>query len=470
MTPPALGPRRRRPWWLRSAVRLGVALVVAAAVVSYLIYRTDAAVREAQARLDRDDPGWRLEEIEAARETIPDEENSARVAVAAAELLPVGGGDAEWYEVFRKPPAPGRLERSEYARLRVERDLCRAALREARKLIGLPRGRYGILFWPSGEPVRRTGSDQNMARSVAALLYCDALVRADEGDAAGALAACRGIVNAGRSVGDEPDIRSQLNRDECVWGGCWTAGRVLARAEPTAPELAALQHLLESEDAYPWLRVCLRAGRAEWHEQCIAALGRQDPGLRDAFRRARVKAAYPGTLSLLSRYVDATRLPTPERLAAEAALNAESDAAAAAAAGERSRFLPPGVPQPVLGGLVVAHRNKRAWLRSMIACLAAERYRRAHGRWPEALTDLVPGQLAAVPVDPHDGQPLRYRRLADGVVAYSVGTDGKDDGGRIFHEEPSKCATDVGFRLWDPAHRAHPPAAVPPRVGQGGGP
>lgn len=64
------------------------------------------------------------------------------------------------------------------------------------------------------------------------------------------------------------------------------------------------------------------------------------------------------------------------------------------------------------------------------AC-ALERHRIATGVYPEALGELVPSLLAAVPTDVVDGQPLRYRRDADGTfLLYSVGLDGKDDGGR----------------------------------------
>src|SRR5262249_13248745 len=60
---------------------------------------------------------------------------------------------------------------------------------------------------------------------------------------------------------------------------------------------------------------------------------------------------------------------------------------------------------------------------------AVERYGLQHGRCPETLDALVPELLRAVPTDPYDGKPLRYRHDAEGVVVYTVGPDGKDDGG-----------------------------------------
>jgi hypothetical protein len=103
--------------------------------------------------------------------------------------------------------------------------------------------------------------------------------------------------------------------------------------------------------------------------------------------------------------------------------------------------------------------------------LAAERYRRTHGRWPGSLDDLVPGLLSQVPTDPYDGNPLRYRRLADGVVIYAVGPDGHDDGGKLdrtgfaLRQGGESKGVDLGVRLWDPDRRRRPAPAPPPTPG-----
>ncbi len=64
------------------------------------------------------------------------------------------------------------------------------------------------------------------------------------------------------------------------------------------------------------------------------------------------------------------------------------------------------------------------------AC-ALERYRLAHGNYPGSLPELVPTYLDKVPLDIINGQPLTYRRTDSGkFILYSVGLDGKDDGGK----------------------------------------
>src|SRR5262249_15700466 len=91
------------------------------------------------------------------------------------------------------------------------------------------------------------------------------------------------------------------------------------------------------------------------------------------------------------------------------------------------------------------------------------RYRREKKTWPDAIDKLCPQYLATVPIDPFDGQPLRYRPLEDGVMVYAVGDDGVDDGGNLDREHPNQPGVDIGYRLWDVAKRRQPP---PPRLPQ----
>lgn len=65
-----------------------------------------------------------------------------------------------------------------------------------------------------------------------------------------------------------------------------------------------------------------------------------------------------------------------------------------------------------------------------ITAIALHRYRLAEGHWPEKLEELVPRYLSAIPMDEMIGEPLRYQRgTNDTFTLYSVGKDGRDDGG-----------------------------------------
>jgi hypothetical protein len=96
-----------------------------------------------------------------------------------------------------------------------------------------------------------------------------------------------------------------------------------------------------------------------------------------------------------------------------------------------------------------------AWMRSAIVMVAVERYRRSKARFPKTLNDLVPTYVAVVPTDAYDGAPIRLGRFAEGVVLYSVGEDGVDDGGNVA--TMWKPGIDRGWRLWDVKHRRQPP-------------
>ncbi|HUA66509.1 MAG TPA: hypothetical protein VME24_11715 [Alphaproteobacteria bacterium] len=77
----------------------------------------------------------------------------------------------------------------------------------------------------------------------------------------------------------------------------------------------------------------------------------------------------------------------------------------------------------------------------VITAIALKRWHLKHGDYPATLDALVPKYLPAVPLDPVDGKPLRYRRKADGTfLLYSVGPNGVDDGGNPALEKGAKSA------------------------------
>lgn len=77
-----------------------------------------------------------------------------------------------------------------------------------------------------------------------------------------------------------------------------------------------------------------------------------------------------------------------------------------------------------------------------ITACALERHRLAHGSYPEKLDALAPAFLPKPLPDPMTGQPFRYRRTDDGwFQLYSVGEDGKDDGG-VFRTKPKETIKD----------------------------
>jgi len=82
-----------------------------------------------------------------------------------------------------------------------------------------------------------------------------------------------------------------------------------------------------------------------------------------------------------------------------------------------------------------------------IGC-ALERYRLAHGDYPEALAPLAPQFIEQVPHDVIGGEPLKYHRTDDGqFVLYSIGWNEKDDGGVVGYRSGSKTP-DIASGDW----------------------
>ena len=108
-------------------------------------------------------------------------------------------------------------------------------------------------------------------------------------------------------------------------------------------------------------------------------------------------------------------------------------------------------------GTLTIFQSHQAVLRCMLIAIAAERHRLRHGAWPGSTAELVSAFLPELPLDPFNGQELRYKRLPDGIVIYSVGADGTDEGGQISPTPTQQSATDIGVRLWDVRHRRQPP-------------
>lgn len=68
--------------------------------------------------------------------------------------------------------------------------------------------------------------------------------------------------------------------------------------------------------------------------------------------------------------------------------------------------------------------------RIVVTAIALTRYQLKHGKYPPDLDSLIPEFVRAVPLDPVDGKPLRYRLRTDGTfLLYSIGANGNDDGG-----------------------------------------
>jgi hypothetical protein len=468
-------PRRKRFLWLGALTLLSLCLL-GWGWYTYLSLSSTRQIEEAVAETDRLDPGWRQEELEATRPNISDEENAALCVLEVKRLLPspwptprpvstpssdgasVGTGSTRTIldDLATLPPEV-QLTAAQIGELREDLHKAAAARAEARKLARLPRGRYAF-SWPlTLFPAAFPGQD---ARAATRVLGMDAALRAQEGDANGALAAARAMVNAGRSIGNEPDTMCQLARLACQAFAVGNLERTLAQGQPSPPMLAALQEALQEEAAEPLLLISLRGERARLHRMFeavrsgeiqpsqVAAVSGWQATAVNLGGGTYLRRAHAPCLRYLNEAVEIAKLP-PERQRPEwQRLEAKA----------RELPLLARMWAPTFTRTAGAFQRNQALLRAACVGPALERYRCAKGQWPDSLASLVTaGLLGEMPADPYDGKPLRYRRLTDGVVVYAIGPDGKDDGGTLNRQNPTATGSDIGFRLWDVPQRRRPP-------------
>ncbi len=112
------------------------------------------------------------------------------------------------------------------------------------------------------------------------------------------------------------------------------------------------------------------------------------------------------------------------------------DAAAGKATGQQIGEHLVGLMVPAFRGLQKSYdRNEQTERNRLVACALAA-YRADAGKYPAQLTDLAPKYLPDVYDDLFSGQELVYKPAANGYLLYSVGANGKDDGGRGQGDDP----------------------------------
>jgi hypothetical protein len=110
------------------------------------------------------------------------------------------------------------------------------------------------------------------------------------------------------------------------------------------------------------------------------------------------------------------------------------------------RFLTWTVPPMSAAFRTVAHTQTRL-NQARIVC-ALERYRHAHGEYPETLDALTPRFLRNVPHDVMTGRALKYRVADDAFTLYSVGWNERDDGGNAVFRDDGQPELADGDWVW----------------------
>jgi hypothetical protein len=88
---------------------------------------------------------------------------------------------------------------------------------------------------------------------------------------------------------------------------------------------------------------------------------------------------------------------------------------------------------------------------ALLAALLIERFRLRHSGWPEKPEEDSQDCGTPFPLDPCGKENIQYRKNATGVLLYSIGFDGVDNGGNLFKGEVFPPAgVDIGVHLPNP--------------------
>jgi ABC-type transport system involved in multi-copper enzyme maturation permease subunit len=432
----------------------------------YAHWAAEKSLKEAIANADRFDPGWSFPDLEAKRAVISDEENSSNVVWQVRTQLP---GDWEvrnyqkFYELFLDLDPEKQLNDEQVKKLTDLLENHESVLVLARRLAEMPHGRAPTTWSRDGLFLMLAHTQDS--RTAANFLKYDTLLRSQENDADGALDSCRAIVNTGRSIGDEPALISTLVRIAIDAVALSNLERSLAQGQPNEDSMRTLQQLLETEEKEPLVLIGMRGERAQMDRimerlqngqtnfKTLKGLWGGSPEVLVA--AGSIKGQRAAMLEIMNENVEAAKLPVeqqiPEFKRIEQSIYKQNI---------MIRMLVPATSRVV----EATHRNQ-ALLRAAIVALAVERFRRENGRWPISLAEVVPGKLGSIPTDPYDGKPIRFRRNKDGVVIYSVGPDGVDDGGILTRKamSPSLPGMDIGIQLWDTEKRRQPAPPLAPK-------
>ncbi len=269
-------------------------------------------------------------------------------------------------------------------------------------------------------------------RDCVRLLELEMLCHAQRGDVEAVIRSCRSMLSLANSLDLAPTMllyaaRMSLLRASFT-GLEWTLNTVLF----TDAQLRELDGMVAQTAATLDLTEVLIS------ERCATIDIYRDPQLRSTFVSGGRVLDIPGAMRLglldaldyMAEVIEASKLPPVERLSRLRAIDVELQ-------GLGFWHFVAKRNTPAVTRVAELDLRLRAQIDLVRTALAIERYRLATGDVPERLEDLVSAYLDAVPLDPFDAQPLRYRRTEPGYRLYSIMEDAQDNHG-LERDEVSK--------------------------------
>jgi hypothetical protein len=446
-------PRRRWPWFILIAL-----MALVGADQAFRVIKHSQVQREMEA-LRKEGYPVTGRELAKWHPGVPDLENAAIRIMEAARLesLPDDAFNQHWGRTEELGPD----ERDDLKSILTNNA---AALEILHAAAQLKQSRYPVDYSRGPETLL---PHLAKIKSLSQLLKAEAILNSEEGRPDLAVKSVLDGVAVARSLDSEPLLISQLVRIACLAIDCSTLERVLTQHALSEAQLLGLSEAFGgasqgSQAAFQGGfvgEICLGVYCFQMSPAKVADVMSSD-GSSSSELSALTQVAFPlyawtglrdqdflFYLRMMHHTLDAAKAPFPECLVK---------------AREGARLVEEGIQAnkllifsrmllPALQKATDKAAENEGRLRCVQVALALERYRLQHGaKLPEQLAQLTPAILAALPADPIDGAPLRFHKLDQGYVVYSIGADGSDDGGLERTGTGSS-----GVRKWPPSRKSN---------------
>jgi len=465
VTPPRM-PTQNRRWVIPTIIVCVIGLPLLLILIPLISFRTSnaSAIRRLEARIKENKEPLTLADLAATYPPIPDEQNGAVLLLEIWEK-----NDPAFWKAFRDgksslPERSGttyedalpflgaearRISRND-ALPPVNLTAAKVYLHEQREHMGAVRR---ALQRPQFRfPIKVTNGFATLLPHLPEIkkevqnFQIEALVATERGEADGAIDALQQAVTLGQVAGKEPCLIGQLVGIASYQIVLNETERLLTRRPVSSSQLQKLERLIDDMQIPGGLPSSLVVERVaclsafNLPPQSIALMGGSEPGEESGEASRRGFQIGMGILKVTG-IKDADRRFMLETLDTAISLAKRDDSESLNQTEALFRNVqataikfPPkiysGMLLPALGKASVRFASFEARLRAARVALAVERYRLTQAqRLPAALPELIPQFLPSIPVDPFDGEPIRYKRLPTGFVVYSLGADRADDGG-----------------------------------------
>ena len=278
-------------------------------------------------------------------------------------------------------------------------------------------------------------------RHAARILYLEAILKTEDGDAEGAVQAVSDSLAVGNSLRNEPILISHLVQIACDSLSRASFERILSRTELTDAQLVSLRDAFRKAEAPEGMT------RAFVGERCQGIARFESTATPSAMVLKLMGLADMEAkeyMDIMNIYIASAQASSTERQELSREIT------------KRIHELPrwcvfSAMFLPALDRSIYEDSYDSARLRCAATAAVVERYRLANGRFPGQLSDITPEYIAEIPTDPFTASPLLYKMTDEGCVIYSVGQDGKDDGGIEFETDADgrrkSARLDLPFRL-----------------------